>query len=71
MSTLWRSLLLAWLGASAPMPSDDATVLGIEQAAEVYQTEQQSVGAMSGALSGSRHPTADSPATRTPRARRA
>ena len=41
MSTLWRSLLLAWLGASAPMPSDDAVALGLDQPAAVYQAEEQ------------------------------
>jgi len=42
MSTLWRSLLLAWLGgASAPLPPDDAIALGLDQPAAVYQAEEQ------------------------------
>ncbi|HUA51495.1 MAG TPA: hypothetical protein VMB81_04985 [Candidatus Sulfotelmatobacter sp.] len=66
MSTLWRTLFAAWLGASMPMPADDASVLGLDPTTEVHQSEQQSADAIAGALSGSQSLTADSPTIQTP-----
>jgi len=66
MSTLWRTLLAAWLGASVPMPADDPAFLGLDPTTEVYQSEQQSADATAPALSTPRNPTADSPAMQMP-----